>query len=295
MRAGFAHLLLIVAVSAPVRAQDLAALSGNYDAVQRISEKALQAQGYGPDGRKTDPLLHVGEPKFLGFVGEPTTGTLTLAADGTFSMNLGVFIEGRYEILLDEQLKKPFLRFSSPNISFDANFQGERGLAPGELGIWSEEPDDWYLIQFRKTGRAGEVPLDPYAAGEAELASLFGQGEVKVDFAQVAKGSTTGVMVAQGRFTRGARFGSAARPNDSTELSSARVVLVFLPDGRFTVSNTISGAAQNGTYRIEGSELYLQPDGAAEEAWQIGRDQISGRFAIRPAGPNAFFFEVPLE
>jgi hypothetical protein len=280
---------LVVSWLLPVAglAQDLSSLPGTYESVQRVPERLLKSQGIGPRG---------GNEESIGLVGQPVTGTLTIASDSTFSIAMAYFDEGTWEALKDDK-GKPFLRFNGKRDSFDAVFQGEYGLRTGELGVWMQEAGEWWLVEFRKSAEPGQMPMDPYAASEAALASMFGQGDVKVDFAEVNKGSASGVRVQQGVFSKGTRFGSPdTAGKDSVSHSDSRVVLTFLPDGRFTITATLSGMTQNGTYQAEGSSLRLQLEGAAEEIWEIGRDSMSGKFAIRPAGSGgAFLFEVPFE
>jgi hypothetical protein len=283
-------LLLALTVLAPIRpwAQDLSSLPGTYEAIQRVAERTLNSEGVGRHGDST------GEG--TGLMGQPVTGTLTLAADNTFTIAMAYFDEGTWQALNDEK-GKGFLRFTGKRDSFDAVYQGEYGLGVGELGLWVQEGNEWFLIQFRKSTEPGTMPSDPYSANEAALASMFGQGDVKVDFAEVKKGSASGVRVQQGVFSKGTRFGTPDTAKDPATHSDARVVLTFLPDGRFTIVATATGTTKNGTYVAEGSQLRLKLEGGEqEESWEIGRDSISGKFAIRPAGSGgAFLMEVPLE
>jgi hypothetical protein len=270
-------------------AQDISSLPGTYESVQRVPERTLNSEGIGPGG---------GNAETIGMVGQPVTGTLTIAADKTFTIAMGYFDEGTWEVLKDDK-GKWFLRFTGKRDTFDAVFQGDYGLRAGEVGVWMKDAGEWWLVEYRKSAEPGMAPTDPYAASEAALSTMFGQGSIKVDFAEVAKGSASGVRVQGGVFSKGARFGSPGDPNKSDEAalaSESRVVLTFLPDGRFTIQATMSGETKNGTYKAEGSNLKLTLDGAAEEAWEIGRDSMSGKFAIRPARSGGMFLlEVPLQ
>jgi hypothetical protein len=188
------------------------------------------------------------------------------------------------------------LRFTGKRDSFDAIYQGEYGIGSNEVGMWMQDAGEWWLVEFRKSAEPGEAAADPYGASEAALATMFGQGDVKVDFAEVKKGSATGVRVQEGAFSKGARFGSPDVSAGPASHVDNRVVMTFLPDGRFTISATLSGETKNGTYKAEGSDLQLTLDDGVQEKWEIGRDGMSGKFAIRPVGSGgAFFFEVPLQ
>jgi hypothetical protein len=284
---------ILWALPAAAAAQDLASLAGTYQSLQRLTPQMLEAQGITLEGTSANEANVLDRNDLLGVMGDAVEGTLTLAANGTFSLSMAYYDEGTYQFVVDDKTNRPFLRFTGKRESFDAHFQGEYAMKPGDIGAWMRGADQqMFLIQFRKSAAPGITPMDSSLAGEADVTSMFGQGNVKVDFAEVAKGSSTGVRVAGGAFTMGARFGSAAN-----EMTEERVLLLFLPDGRFTISTTISGVTRNGTYRAEGSELRLKLDDApAEELWEIGRESFSGKFAIRPAGSDeAFFLEVPLQ
>lgn len=260
-------------------------LPGTYSAVQRFTETAISNQGLGKTSTD-DP--------WLGGLGQPVSGTLTLAANKTFSISMSYFDEGTWDILYDQEKKAEFLRFVGKKDSFDAVLAVRGLIMPGELGVWLQDNGAWYMVQFRKVAEPGTMPTDTYTASEVAVSSMFGQGDVKVDFAEVAKGSASGVRVGEGAFTKGARFGTPDTAKNSEEHSDARITMTFLPDGRFTVASTLSGEVQNGTYQANGSELRLTLDGAEAEMWEIGRDTISGKFAIRPAGSGAsFLIEVP--
>lgn len=288
MRLGSRVLFLSLGLlPAAVLGQDLSRLPGTYDCIQRVPERVLKDEGIGVRG---------GNSESIGLIGQPMSGQLTLAADKSFTIALENFDEGTWEVLKDEKTKKPFLRFTGKMNSFDAIFQGEYGIGANEIGLWLQDGGEWWLAEFRKSAEPGVAPSDPYATNEAALASMFGQGDVKVDFAEVKKGSSSGVRVQQGAFSMGARFGSPDTSKNPGTHSDNRVVMTFLPDGRFTIAATLTGESKNGTYKADGSELRLSLEGGVEETWEIGRDTVSGKFAIRPAGSGgAFFFEVPLQ